>query len=166
VSLAAFLDASVLYPATLRSVLMYLAAADAFRALWSDAVSEEWMAALARDRPDLSPAAISRVRALMEAHVEHTIVSGYQPLIPSLALPDPGDRHVLAAAIHGEARIILTLNIKDFPPAPLAPHNITARLPDTFIRGLLEADNETAVAAFAADRTRLRRGARHAPSRP
>lgn len=152
---AAFLDASVLYPATLRSVLMYLAAADVFRALWSDAVSEEWMRALARDRPDLSPAAISRVRALMEAHVEHAVVSGYEDLVPTLNLPDPDDRHVLAAAIHGGADIIVTANVRHFPPEALVPYKITAQEPDGFIRSLIDADNESALAAFAADRARL-----------
>jgi predicted nucleic acid-binding protein len=156
VSVTAFLDANVLYPATLRSVFIYLAAADTFRALWSNAVSEEWMAALARDRPDLSSSAIARVRALMEAHVEHAVVSGYEALIPQLALPDPDDRHVLAAAIHGGAHIIVTANIKDFPPDALAPYKLTAQEPDDFIRALLEADPESAVAAFAADRARLR----------
>ena len=155
-SVAAFLDASVLYPATLRSVLMYLAAADTFRALWSDAVSREWMTALARDRPDLSPSAITRVRALMQAHVEHAVVSGYEELIPTLTLPDPEDRHVLAAAIHGGAEIIVTANVRHFPAEALEPHRVAAQDPDTFIRGLLEADAESAVAALAADRARLR----------
>lgn len=49
----AFLDASVLYPSTVRSVLMFLAAFDAFRAHWSEDIQREWTAALARDRPDL-----------------------------------------------------------------------------------------------------------------
>ena len=155
-SAAAFLDASVLYPATLRSVLMYLAAADVFRALWSDAVSKEWMAALARDRPDLSASAIARVRALMEAHVEHAVVSGYEELIPTLTLPDPEDRHVLAAAIHGGAEIIVTANLRHFPREALEPYKIVAQEPDAFVHSLLEADPESAVAAFAADRARLR----------
>ena len=120
---AAFLDANVLYPATLRSVLMYLANTELFRALWSDAVNREWMAALARDRPDLSAAAIMRVRDLMKAHVAHAVVSGYEHLIATVTLPDPDDRHVLAAAIHGGASVIVTANLKDFPPEALAPYN-------------------------------------------
>lgn len=155
-SVAAFLDASVLYPATLRSVLMYIAAADAFRALWSDAVNHEWMVALARDRPDLSPSAIARVRALMEAHVAHAVVSGYEEIIPTLSLPDPDDRHVLAAAIHGGASVIVTANVKDFPAEALAPYKIVAQEPDAFVHGLLEAQPQSGVAAFAADRARLR----------
>jgi predicted nucleic acid-binding protein len=156
VSVAAFLDANVLYPATLRSVLMYLADAELFRALWSDAVNREWMAALARDRPDLSAAAIARVRDLMEAHVEHAVVSGYEHLIATVALPDPDDRHVLAAAIHGGASVIVTANRKDFPPEALAPYSMVAQEPDAFIRDLLKANPDASAAAFAADRARLR----------
>jgi predicted nucleic acid-binding protein len=152
---AAFLDANVLYPATLRSVLMYLANAELFRALWSDAVNREWMAALARARPDLSAEAIARVRDLMEAHVEHAVVRDYEHLIAAITLPDPDDCHVLAAAIHGGAGVIVTANLKDFPPEALAPYNIAVQEPDAFILDLLKASPDTAAAAFAADRARL-----------
>ncbi|MEI8311161.1 MAG: PIN domain-containing protein [Verrucomicrobiota bacterium] len=54
-------------------------------------------------------------------------------LIPGLALPDPEDRHVLAAAIHGRADVIVTFNLKDFPSARLKPHGIRALHPDKFV---------------------------------
>jgi hypothetical protein len=47
----------------------------------------------------------------MNAHVVGCIVTGYETLIPSLALPDPDDRHVLAAAIRCGADIIVTSNL-------------------------------------------------------
>ena len=53
----AFLDASVLYPATLRNLLMHLAVAGVFRARWTDMVQDEWTSALLRDRPDADIAA-------------------------------------------------------------------------------------------------------------
>ena len=155
-SLVAFLDASVLYPATRRSVLMYLAAADVFRPLWSDAVNREWMQALARDRPDLSATAVARTKALMEAHVDHPLVTGYEGLIPSLTLPDPNDGHVLAAAIHGEASMIVTHNLKHFPASALAPHKVAAVHPDDFVLRLIGADPGNVVAALATDRARLK----------
>ena len=81
----AFLDASVLYPSTIRSVLMFLATFDAFRAQWSEDIHREWTAALAR--PDLDAKRIARTRALMEAHLPNAMVTGYQRRIASLVLP-------------------------------------------------------------------------------
>jgi hypothetical protein len=105
--LTAFLDASVLYSAPIRDFLMHLAVRDLYQARWSDRVHEEWIAALLRNRRDLTTAQLQRTRALMDHHINDALVGGY-------ALPDAGDRHVLAAAIHGGAHIIVTMNLRDF----------------------------------------------------
>ena len=83
-------------------------------------------------------------------------MSDYEHLIATLTLPDPDDRHVLAAAIHGGADVIVTANLKDFPAETLASYNMVAQEPDAFICDLLLAAPDAAVAAFAADRARLR----------
>jgi predicted nucleic acid-binding protein len=57
----------------------------------------------------------------MNANVRDCLVTGFEPLISALRLPDPDDRHVLAAAIVGRADLILTFNLKDFPSESLAP---------------------------------------------
>lgn len=128
-----FLDASVLYPALLRNILMHLALADLFRPRWSERVHEEWIAALLKARPDLTRERLLRVRALMEAHVGDAMVSAYERLIARLTLPDPDDRHVLAAAIQCRATAIVTANLRDFPRAVLAGHGIAAQHPDAFL---------------------------------
>jgi predicted nucleic acid-binding protein len=151
----AFLDASVLYPSTIRSVLMFLAAFDAFRARWSEDVHREWTAALTRDRPDLDAQRIARTRALMEAHLPEAMVTGYEHRIAALVLPDPNDRHVLAAALHCKARVIVTSNLKHFPNAVLGAHGVVAQHPDDFVCELIDADRDQAVLAFAADRARM-----------
>ena len=151
----AFLDASVLYPSTIRSVLMFLAAFDAFRAQWSEDIHREWTAALARDRPDLDAKRIARTRALMEAHLPNAMVTGYQRRIASLVLPDPNDRHVLAAALHCKAHLIVTTNLKHFPKVVLGSHSISAQHPDDFVCDLIVADCDRAALAFAADRARM-----------
>jgi hypothetical protein len=91
-------DACVLYPAPLRDLLMQLALTDLFKARWTDQIHEEWIQALLRwekyDRIILE-----RTRELMDASVRDAKVSGYEELIEALVLPDPDDRHVLAAAI-------------------------------------------------------------------
>ena len=69
----------------------------------------------------------------MNMHILDCLVTGYEPLIPSLNLPDPNDRHVLAAAIRCNADVIVTFNLKDFPEDVLAPMGIEAQHPDDFI---------------------------------
>ena len=153
---AAFLDASVLYPAAVRSLLLYLSLEDLYRPLWSNAVHDEWIGALRRNRPDLDPARLMRTRALMEAHFEQATVTGFEHLIEGLLLPDLNDRHVLAAAIQSGATVIVTANLADFPKPILAPHGIEAEHPDTFVYGLIERDPLGAITALKTDRGNLK----------
>ena len=95
----AFLDASVLYPATLRNLLMHLAVAGVFRPLWTDRVQDEWTAALLRDRPDLDAARLAHRRALMDTYIYDARVTGYEPLIDGLVLPDPDLPPIETAAV-------------------------------------------------------------------
>lgn len=138
----AVLDACVLYPAPLRDFLMNLTLLDAFRALWTEEIHAEWIGNLLVNRPDLKPEQLERTRQLMNAHTRDAVVEDYESLIDVLELPDPNDRHVLAAAIRGEASVIVTFNLRDFPAKNLAPYQIEAVAPDNFIVSLLEADAE------------------------
>jgi len=142
----AVLDANVLYSAALRDLWMRLAAEGAYAPRWTEQIHDEWMRNVLRNRPDLSPEQLRRTRHLMDRHAEGSLVSGYEHHIPALSLPDPDDRHVLAAAIAAEATVIVTFNGRDFPPNALEPYGIAAVHPDDFARTLLE----TAPAAFVA----------------
>ena len=93
-------DACVLYPAPLRDALMRLALTGLFKAHWTEEIHREWMQAVRKNNPQIDPKLLDRTRQLMNTHVGDAIVTGYEPLIKSLTLPDPDDRHVLAAAIH------------------------------------------------------------------
>ena len=75
---------------------------------------------------------------LMDKHAMDALVTGYEDLIDGLHLPDPDDRHVLAAAIRGRADVIVTINIRDFPGDILAPFGIEAQHPDEFVLHLLD----------------------------
>ena len=154
-SVVVILDASVLYPAITRSVLIYLALAELYQARWSELIQDEWTRNLLQNRPDLDPQRIARTRSLMDSRIPDAVVSGYEPLISTLTLPDPNDRHVLAAALHAGARVIVTANLKDFPNTVLATLNITAEHPDQFIRALLEVASHQAIEAFAIDRASM-----------
>ena len=155
-SFTALFDACVLYPAPLRSLLLYLAGTDLFRARWSAVIHDEWMRNLLAARPDLSPVKLVRTRDLMNAHVPDALVTGFEELIPSLTLPDPNDRHVLAAAIHGEADVIVTKNLRDFPAATLANYGIESQHPDDFILALLDLDPDSVCEAAQTHRRSLK----------
>ena len=75
---------------------MHLAVAGVFRPLWRNRVQDEWMAALLRDRPHLDAARLAHRRTLMDTYIYDARVTGCEPLIDDLVLPDPDDRHVLA----------------------------------------------------------------------
>lgn len=129
----ALLDACVLYPAPLRDLLVHLASAGPFQARWTDRIHEEWIKAVLTTRPELADK-LRRTRFLMDTAIDGCLVADYEPLVADLDLPDPDDRHVLAAAIKGGAGVIVTYDLWDFPADGLAPHGIAAQHPDPFVR--------------------------------
>ncbi len=157
----ALLDANVLYPAGLRDLLLRLADRYLYAPLWSADIHAEWMRSLLVDRPDIDPAVLERTRAVMDGHFPDAVVTGYGA-IAALDLPDPGDRHVLAAAIQGRTDTIVTRNLRDFPADRLAPHKIAAHHPDAFIAGLFDADPGTVLEAVHGHPAALRNPPRSA----
>lgn len=126
-------DANVLYGNTLRDLLIRVAATNRVQAKWSDDILDEVFRTLVAKRPDIESSKLKRLRDLMNLAFRDPLVEGYQPLIDTLDLPDPNDRHVLAAAIRAGAQVIVTANLKDFPADRLAQFRIEAKSPDDFI---------------------------------
>ena len=91
-----------------------------------------------QDHADIPREQVERIRDLMNAHVRDCLVTGYEPLIGGLTLPDPDDRHVLASAILCGANTIVTFNLKDFPEDALRPYGIEAQHPDEFLNCQLD----------------------------
>ncbi len=149
-------DANILYPAPLRDLFIRLAQAGLVRARWTETIHEEWLRNVLKDNPQLSPERLTRTRNLMNEAVRDCLVTGYEDLIDSLTLPDPDDRHVLAAAIRAGAQVIVTYNLRDFPVAALAPYDIEALHPDDFLVGLLDLAPGTVCAAVKRQRENLR----------
>jgi predicted nucleic acid-binding protein len=150
-------DACVLYPAPLRSLLMYLAMTDLFRARWTEAIHAEWMRNVQKDYSDITREQVERIRDLMNTHVRDCLVTGYEALIPSLTLPDPDDRHVLAAAIRAGARVIVTANLSDFPVDLLEKYGIEAQHPDEFVMRVLDSAADIVCSAARQQRESLKR---------
>ena len=149
-----FLDACVLYPAPLRDLLMWSASTTLFSARWSAAILAEWTENLLRNRPDLKRDRLDRTCAEMNRAVPDAMVTGYESLVPTVTVPDADDRHVVAAAITCEAEVILTLNLKDFPPEQL-PSGIVALAPDAFLVQIFDLNSTALLNTMAEHRASL-----------
>lgn len=136
-------DANVLYPSTLRDLLIRIAQAGLIQAKWTDQILDEVFRNLTANRPVLDPQKLARTRELMNKAVRDCLVTGYEPLIDAVELPDRDDRHVLAAAIRARAQVIVTNNLKDFPPTALEPWGTEAKSPDDFILDQIDLSRDT-----------------------
>ena len=82
-------------------------------------------------------------------------VTNYRHLVPSLKLPDPDDRHVLATVIAGKASLIVTWNLKDFPARDFLPHGVTSKSPDDFLTELHAAFPDALISSVRSSRRNL-----------
>ena len=143
----------------LRDVFVSLAASDVFEARWSNLIHDEWIRNVLKFNPSTVRETLENTRRLMDFHVPGALVEGFEPLIETLQLPDENDRHVLAAAIQGQAEFLVTWNLKDFPAKVLAPYSIRVVSPDFFAVEVLEQSPNEVVKALSAQRKRLQRPA-------
>ncbi|MBA9883206.1 PIN domain-containing protein [Ralstonia pickettii] len=154
----ALLDACVLYPVALADSLMSLATAGLFAAKWTQKIEQEWIAALEAQRADLKGKLEVRRNSMREAIPDWEVPEiGWASLLNSYQLPDPDDRHVLAAAVAGHADCIVTANLRDFPPDVLAAYGIEVLDPDRFIINQWDLDSLAAMTAFKRMRARWRK---------
>jgi hypothetical protein len=149
-------DACVLYPAPLRDILVQLATTSLFRAKWTNHIHDEWINSVLESRPDLNRQQLERTRDIMNGAILDCLITNYEYLIPALDLPDPDDRHVLAAAIHARCDAIITTNLKDFPAHILGKHNIEALHPDDFIHHQFGLDQAAVITSAYEVRARLK----------
>lgn len=148
-------DACVLYPAPLRDLLMRLAKTDLFAARWTTQIQDEWMRNLLAVRPELAEK-LPRTVALMNQAIPDALITDYEPMIEGLCLPDPGDRHVLAAAIRAGAQLIVTFNLQDFPESESGRFGVEAVHPDVFITQQFDLHEGKILDAVRAHRRALR----------
>lgn len=154
----AILDACVLYPASLRDLLLSLARDGLYHARWSEEIETEWVRNLLLTRPELDEERLRRTCTLMAQAVPDSLVTGWQGVVGGLPdLPDPDDGHVLAAAICGHADAIVTFNLNDFPAAVLAPFGVEAQHPDDFLLNQLDLNPIAALKSIKAMRARWRK---------
>ncbi|MGB5220387.1 MAG: PIN domain-containing protein, partial [Polyangiales bacterium] len=133
-------DANVLYDAAARDLLIRFALRGLVRVRWTEHILDECFHALRSNRPDLQEDRLVRMRQLVCEAVPDCVITGHEPLIEAIELPDAGDRHVLAAAVKSDAQAIVTFNTKDFPSESIARYHIEVIHPDDFFVNQIDLD--------------------------
>ena len=152
----ALLDACVLYPIAVCDALISVAATGIYGAKWTGRIDEEWMRNLQEQRRRPPGTFVFRRDQMRAACPDWEVLpEAWGPLEEQLSLPDPKDRHVLAAAIAGHADCIVTTNLKDFPGRVLGPLGIEALHPDAFLVAQFDLDALRVLPAFKGMRARL-----------
>jgi hypothetical protein len=126
-------DANVFYSILMTDLILSLGEAGLFRPRWTNEIHEEWIRNVLEDQPERKREDLERRRAFMDQAIDHDLIEGYERHIANLNLPDPDDRHVLAAAIEAGAEIVLTYNLRDFPVSVMTALGISALHPDEFL---------------------------------
>ncbi len=152
----AILDANVLFPAPLRDYLLNLADLDLYKPKWTDEIQEEWIKSLLLKRKDISRKSLESAKSAMNIAFPDSNILKYKSKIRSLTLPDPKDRHVLAAAIKSGSDLIITFNTKDFPTSYIKSFGVKVLHPDEFILKIIDENNSASYQALKNQVMRLR----------
>jgi hypothetical protein len=153
----AVFDACILYPFHLRNIVVQAATDRLVEARWTDEIHEEWVTNLAANTSAVSIERLRATQRLMNDLLPAATVSGYDGHISAVSLPDPNDRHVVAAGVAANASLILTWNLRDFPPRELKKFGLRRETPDTFLAGLYDRIPELTVDSLARARSNLSR---------
>lgn len=126
------LDACVLFPVSVRKILLGVAEKRLFTPLWSEKILDEWQFATTKSDKKLFDQTKVEI-LLLKSYWEESLIPKNEAVENQLILPDMNDRHVLATAITGKAEILLTNNLRDFPSRVLGKYGIIPRSPDKFL---------------------------------
>ncbi|QXT63478.1 PIN domain-containing protein [Tessaracoccus palaemonis] len=145
---SAVLDSCVMVPVALCDIHLRLAERLVFRPVWSERIISDARKAVLRIHPEIDPGRIGRRFQQMNEAFPDAEVHGHETLIDGLELPDPDDRHVLAAAIVSGADAIVTANLRDFPGGLWERFGVEIISPDDFLLNQLDMANRVVIAAI------------------
>ena len=128
----------ILYPFHLRNIIVQAAVDRLVEARWTDEIQDEWMRNLMVQVPAIPMERLQVTRQLMNNALPTATILGYEEHIPRITLPDPDDRHVVAAGIAANASHVLTWNLRHFPANELKKFGLRRMTPDAFLSGLFD----------------------------
>lgn len=137
-------DANVLYSRVLRDYILYASGEQLISVRWSQEILDEFSRHLISNRKVTREQSKKLLAGMNEAFpyaLVNPTKADYQRFA-NLEMPDPDDRHVVAAAVAAEADVLCTLNAKDFPDPVMQRVGIQRVSPDTLLSGLAVAHPE------------------------
>jgi predicted nucleic acid-binding protein len=143
-----FLDANVLYPQLVRGALLSCARSLGWQLFWSERVFTEWRIAVARNLGLEAEQTVVTAQAELREDWPAAVVVPDPAVEDEITLPDPADAHVLAGAIAGQAQILVTFNLRDFPRRKLSAWEIETRHPDSLLWQAVSDDPTRVVGAL------------------
>lgn len=137
------LDSNIIFSITKSNLLMWVSQEGIYQPQWSEKIESEVLIAVERQMGKEALEGVNSRLESMRSSVEEPIITGYEFLIDSIDLStDPDDRHIVAAACHAGAELIVTQNLKDLPDDELEPYGIRAISVDDFMMDLIDLDKE------------------------
>jgi predicted nucleic acid-binding protein len=135
-ALPVILDSCVLYPMYLRDTLLCAAEAGLYRPHWSQEILNGALRNLVA-KQQITPQQAKRLEQQIKFAFPDAMVEVTERLLPCMD-NDPGDRHVLAAALIAKAEVIVTDNLKHFLPKSLSQFQVEAQSADQFLTNLYD----------------------------
>ncbi|BBY99447.1 PIN domain-containing protein [Mycolicibacterium fallax] len=143
------LDTCSLVPIAQADLLLTLAGRGLYHPLWSDAVIGELQYAILLANELMTPERVARRLDAMNNAFEDALVTGWEPLEDRITgMADDNDRHIVAAAIQGNAEAIVTDNVRDFPNQALEPWGLHAISTSDFLLDLLDLSQGAVIGAL------------------
>jgi len=118
----------------LRDTLLRMAEAELYQVHWSQEILDGATRNLV-EAGRMTNSKAMRLQEMLKNAFPEAMVEVPPELIAVMS-NDPGDRHVLAAAVIAQATVIVTFNLKHFKSVALDPWGIEAQHPDVFLTHL------------------------------
>lgn len=151
----AVLDTNVLVDALVRDIFLTVAHRGGYQFVWSAVIEKELRDTLLTGRFTISAGRVSRLLGLMHGVREMMYVNPVPEIV--LQLPDPDDRHIVAAALEANASTIVTFNVRHFPTSVLGPIGLRGITPEVFLDELFFAQQSHVINAIREIATRYGR---------
>ena len=151
----AVFDSCILYPFHLRNIIVQAAVDRLVEARWTDEIHDEWIRNLMVQVPAIPMERLQITRQLMNRALPTATIGGYEEHIPRVTLPDPDDRHIVAAGIAANASLVLTWNLRHFPANELKKFGLRRMTPDAFLSGLFDKIPDPVISSLANARRNL-----------